>query len=400
MSSVDYDRLRKYTDIPSVAEALLTKNEREFRLSLTLKFGTEQVLCADCFLVYHCTVRGPAKGGIRFSPGVTLEETCDLAERMTWKTALAGIPFGGGKSGIQMDPKSLSRFEKTAVLKEYVHMLSLEIKNGFYIPAPDMGTGPSDMAIIFGETHIPESVTGKPPRVGGLPGRSEATGRGVQHIVLHAFHDILHKDPRGGVVAVQGFGNVGSHAARFLHDAGVNVVAVSDVSGAIHDPDGLDIPRLMGYVQEHGTLDGAPGHSISNEELLALDVDVLCPCAMENQITADNARDVKASAIVEGANGPTTFEADGILDSRKIPVVPDILANAGGVIASYVEWRQGKSGSITDTKETFDTVEERISLAFEKALALSEEHGIPLRVASQTLAGSELVQSMRDRDWI
>jgi len=400
VSSIDFDLLRRYTDIPSAAEQLLSKPEREITFNLTLKLAANQLLQADSYVVFFNTVRGAAKGGLRMAAGVTLEETRDLAERMVWKTALARIPFGGGKSAIAIDPGRLSRFEKTAVLKEYVHMIWLELDHGTYIPAPDMGTNETDMAVIYGELHRPECVTGKPPRVGGLPGRREATGRGVSHVVLRALRDILGQSSAGATVAIQGFGNVGSHTALFLHEAGLKVVAVSDITGGLYDPDGLDVPALVRYARENGSLDGFPGKRISNAELLASQVDVLCPCACEDQITGDNAAEVRARVVVEGANGPTTAEADRILNERKIPAVPDILANAGGVIASYVEWRQAKSGAITDKEETFATVDDRLSVAFDDMLRLAGEKKCSLRTACQVAAAEELVATLRDRDWI
>jgi glutamate dehydrogenase (NAD(P)+) len=394
MSSVDFEQLRRHTDIPPAAELLLSKPERQISFNLNLKIAPNQLLQADSYVVFFNTARGPAKGGIRVAPDVTLEETLDLAERMVWKTALARIPFGGGKSGIVLDPAKLTRFEKTAVIKEYVHMISLELKNGMYVPAPDMGTDQTDMAVIFGEIHLPECVTGKPPRVGGLPGRREATGRGVSHAAILVLRDMLKKEPADATAAVQGFGNVGSYTALFLHETGVKVLAVSDVTGGRQDANGLDVPALFQYAQENGSLDGAPGKKMSTE------VDLLCPCAKEDQITGDNARDVKAAAIVEGANGPTTPEADAVLDDRKIPTVPDILVNAGGVIASYVEWRQAKSGAITERAETFATVENRIGIAFEDMLRTAREKGCSLRTACQISAVEELVASLRDREWI
>ena len=400
MSNIDYGLLRKYTDISATAEQLLSRPEKETYFNLSLKIGPDKVIQADSYVVYFNTVRGPAKGGIRMAPDVTLDETRDLAERMLWKTALARIPFGGGKSGIAIDPKKLSRFEKTAVIKEYVHVMNLDLRYGVYVPAPDMGTDATDMAVIFGELHIPECVTGKPPRVGGLPGRREATGRGVSHAALLALEDALKKRPKGATAAVQGFGNVGSYAALFLHEAGVKVVAVSDLTGGRCSPKGLDIPALFTYAAKNGSLDGAPGKHISNEELLLSKVDVLAPCARENQITRDNARKVRAAAVVEGANGPTTAEADVILNERRIPVVPDILANGGGVIASYVEWRQAKSGSITDKDETFEVVEDRIGIAFEDMRRVAADKKVPFRTACQISAAEELVASLRDRDWI
>jgi len=400
MSTVDFDALMAYTDIPQAAVQLLSKPEREIYFNLNLKLGPNQLLQADSYLSIYNTCRGPAKGGLRIAADVTLEHTRDLAERMVWKTALARIPFGGGKSAIALAPAQLGRFEKTAVIKEYVHMLSLELRNGMYVPAPDMGTDLTDMAIIFGELHIPECVTGKPPRVGGLPGRREATGRGVSHTVLLLLREVLKKDARRATAAVQGFGNVGSYTALFLHQAGVKVVGVSDLTGGRWDKDGLDIPALFRYATTAGSLDGAPGKKISNAELLASEVDVLCPCAREDQITEDNARDVRATAVVEGANGPTTPAADVVLDERKLPVVPDILANTGGVVASYVEWRQAKSGAITEIEETFATVENRIGVAFVEMLSKAKEHGCSFRTACQVSAAEELVMSLRDRDWI
>ena len=400
MSNVDFDLLRQYTEIPSAAEQLLGASEREIYFNLNLKTEPNQILQANTYVVYYNTVRGPAKGGIRMASDVTLEETRDLAERMVWKTALARIPFGGGKSGITIDPGTLTRFEKTAVIKEYVHMMSLELKHGLYVPAPDMGTNATDMAVIFGELHISESVTGKPPRVGGLPGRREATGRGVSHAVLLLLSEVLKKSPDSATAAVQGFGNVGSYTAQFLRQAGVKVVAVSDITGGRFDPDGLDIPALAEYARTNGSLDGAPGQQISNEALLLADVDVLVPCAKEDQITTEIARRLKAVAVVEGANGPTTPDADQVLNKRNIPLVPDILANAGGVVASYVEWRQAKSGAITEESETFEVVENRIGIAFREMLNAAEEKHVSFRTACQISAAQELVESLRDRDWI
>jgi glutamate dehydrogenase (NAD(P)+) len=400
MSNIDYGMLRKYTAINASAEQLLSRPEKETYFNLNLKIGPDKLIQADSYVVYFNTVRGPAKGGIRMALDVTLDETRDLAERMVWKTALARIPFGGGKSGIAIDPKKLSRFEKTAIIKEYVHVMNLDLREGIYVPAPDMGTDATDMAVIFGELHIPECVTGKPPRVGGLPGRREATGRGVSHAALLTLKSALKKSPKGATAAVQGFGNVGSYTALFLHEAGVKVVAVSDVSGGRYDPKGLDIPALFAYAGKNGSLDGAPGKHISNDELLLVKADLLLPCARENQITRDNARMIRAAAIVEGANGPTTAEADVILNERKIPVVPDILANGGGVVASYVEWRQAKSGSITAKSETFEVVEDRIGIAVEDMLRVAAEKKVSFRTACQISAAEELVASLRDRDWI
>jgi glutamate dehydrogenase/leucine dehydrogenase len=400
-SVVDFEALRKFITVPATAELLLSKPEKEIHFSLTLNVGTDSLIRGDCYVVYHCTARGPAKGGLRMSAHVTLEETRRLAELMSLKTALAGIPFGGGKSCLSVDPSKLSRFEKTAVLKEYVHMIHLELEHGCYIPAPDMGTGPIDMAVMFGETHMPESVTGKPPRIGGLPGRLEATGRGVSQAALLTLGRILRKAPAQATAAVQGFGNVGSHAVLFLGEAGVKVVAVSDMTGGVRNEDGLDLRALREHAARAGGVGGFPGgEAIGNEELLALDVDLLLPCALEDVLTEQNAADVRAAAVVEGANGPTTAGAEAVLADRGITVVPDILANAGGVIASYVEWRKAKSGALTTKEETFALVDERTEKAFADMLEMARDKGCSLRMACFAIAVQELVQSMHERGWI
>jgi len=398
--NIDFDSLRKYLPVPESAARLLSRTEREICFDLNLVRDDGSLIEADCFLVFANTVRGPAKGGIRFSSTVTLEETRDLAERMVYKCALTGIPFGGGKSGIAMDPKTLTQFEKVATIKEYVHMIGLELRAGMYIPAPDLGTTPRDMAVIYGETHVAESVTGKPPRVGGLPGRREATGRGVCHATRLALERVFGQDVAGRTVAVQGFGNVGSWTCRFLQLAGAKVVAMSDVSGAVFCGDGVDLDGAERHVEDGSMLSDFPGEHMSNEELLALDVDVLIPAAVENVLNADTAPKIAARLVVEAANGPTTQEADAILNERGIPVVPDILANSGGVIASYVEWRQAKSGSLTEASETYRTVEDRLGSAFRRTTDAQDRHKVSMRTASQIVAVGEIILSMRDRAWI
>jgi len=354
MPSIDFDRLARLTDIPDNARKLLERSEKQVTLNLNIRSASGDLVMGDVYVVYHNTARGPAKGGIRISPSVTLEETRDLAERMVWKTALVKIPFGGGKSGICIDPTQLSLFERNEVMREYVHIIESDLLDGVYIPAPDLGSGPQDMAVIYGQTHLLTSVTGKAPRVGGLPGRKEATGRGVAFTASLGLERTLGEKVAGTTVAVQGFGNVGSYAALFLHQMGAKVVAVSDVSTGVYNGDGLDIEKLMSYAGKAAALESANvGDRITNEELLALDVDVLVPSAIENVLTAENAPKVKARLVVESANGPTTPEADVILDEMGVIALPDILANAGGVIASYIEWRNAKSGSITDREEVF-----------------------------------------------
>jgi len=399
-AGIDFDELRRYVQIPVAAEVLLGKPEKEIHFSLNLKCAPETIIEADCYVVYHNTARGPAKGGLRFSEGVTLEETRALAQLMTLKTALVGIPFGGGKAAVAMDPHKLTPFEKTAVIKEFVHMIRHELEHGEYIPAPDLGSNPADMAAILGETHMPESVTGKPPRIGGLPGRLEATGRGVTKAALLTLDSLLHKEPSQATAAIQGFGNVGSYTAVFLQQAGVKIVAVSDITGGTYNERGLDIRALAQYVSERGGVCGFPGgEALTNEELLSLAVDLLVPCAREDVLHASNATQVRAAAVVEGANHPTTPEADKILQDRNVLVIPDILSNAGGVIASYVEWHKGKSGALSRMDETFELVDDRISQSFLRMLQKSKHYGCSFRTACMCAAVEELVNAMKDRNW-
>lgn len=401
MSVVELDQLGAYVDVPTSARHLLDKSEKEIKCTLSMRLDDGSLIEADCFVVYHCCVRGPAKGGIRMDAAVTMEETRELAERMTYKSALAGIPFGGGKSGIGIAPGRLTRFQKTALLREYCHVLRHELEHSEYIPAPDMGTNATDMAVIFGRLDRLDVVTGKPPRIGGLPGRNEATGKGVACVCEWSSEQFLGGDLKGKRVAVQGFGNVGSWTAVFLAGQGARVVAVSDVHGGVYDAEGLDLDRLRAAVAEGvplGQLAGA--HAIGNDDLLRLDVDILVPAASGDQIDGDVAKDVRARLIVEGANGPITPSGDGVLEERGITVVPDILANAGGVVASYVEWRNAKSGSITDKEDTYDTITRTLDKAYRRVVGQAKESRIPLRTAAHAVAVKEVVEAMKDRGWI
>ena len=401
MTAMNLEKIGPHVNLPKSARTLLENPEQSTTFRLTLRISEDRVICADTHVVYYSTVRGAAKGGIRMSLAVTPEEVTDLAERMVWKTALVGVPFGGGKSGICIDPADLTPLEKTAVLKEYVHLLHNDLEHGLYVPAPDMGTNAADMAVIFGEMHIAESVTGKPPRIGGLPGRREATGRGAAHAARLAAEQILGKPIDQCTVAVQGFGNVGSWSARFLEEMGAKIVAVSDVHGGLHNGNGLDMAALTtDRINGNGLLAATAGDAITNADLLTLDVDLLIPAAIENVLTSENAEAVRARCIVEGANGPTTSDADEILTKRGIPIVPDILANAGGVIASYVEWRQGKSGSLTEATETYKTIEVQIEKAFGAMCKVAKEKTIAYRTAAEILSLREVVAAMHDRRWI
>ncbi len=409
MNTIDFSQVKQVVEVPDAAERLLSKSEKEISFSLNLllhpsgrdaRCTDAELVEADAFVVYHNTARGPAKGGLRIWPTVTLEHTRTLAELMTWKTALVGIPFGGGKSGIRLDPRTLSRVSKTAIIKEYVHMISAELHSGAYVPAPDLGSTDADMAVIYGETHRPESVTGKPPRVGGLPGRREATGFGVCHITALASEALLGRNVEGLRVAVQGFGNVGRWTCRFLHERGAKLVAVSDITGGVYRDQGLDLDQLEQHVARTGGVAEGPGDRITNADLLAMEVDILIPAAVEGVLTEENAGAVKAKLVVEAANDPITPAGEQVLLDNGLPVVPDILANSGGVVASYVEWHQAKSGAITRARETYHTVAEQLEAAFHRVSELAKEKRISQRLAAQAVAVEELVATMKDRGWI
>lgn len=394
-SVLNFDSVGRHINLPNDARQLLERPEQE--LKINLNFMSEgRMVRADAFLVIHSSVRGPGKGGIRMAPDVDLEETRRLAELMTYKCALVKIPFGGAKSGIAIDGKTINSVERRLVLDEYVKALDPYISRGIYVPAPDMGTGPHDMALIYGCTHVPESVTGKPPRVGGLPGREEATGYGVYINSILAAREHLKKDISQCTVAIQGFGNVGSWTARFLANAGARVIAVSDIDYACISEKGLPIEELS----TNGKLKGWNGERIGRDEILTLPVDILIPAAKGGIINEALASEIQAKLIVEAANDPTSQEADAVLADRGITVIPDILANSGGVIASYVEWRQGKSGSITDRTETYDIIEKQITKAYEGVSELARDKEIGVRLASHALSVDELVKSMSDRSLI
>lgn len=400
MRVISPSSIERIAHIPLRAVRLLERAEKEMTIFLNVRVDDETTIMADAFLVYHNTARGPAKGGIRFASNLTLSEVRDLAKKMTWKTALTGIPFGGGKSGISVDPKSLTPYAKREIIREFVHLIRNELISGSYIPAPDLGTGPREMAVIYGELHIPECVTGKPVSVGGVPGREEATGRGVATASCLAAEYILDRKISNCRVAIQGFGNVGSWSARFLSSMGARIVAISDSKGGTFREKGLDVEELLAHKRKTGSVVNFADRNISNEELLSLDVDILIPAAVQNVLNEKTAGKVKAKVIVEGANGPTTNEGDEILREKDIPVIPDILANSGGVIASYIEWRSAKSGSMTSSLEVYETIDERIKFAFERTRRLAEEEGMVFRDAAMALAVREVVRAMEERGWI
>jgi glutamate dehydrogenase (NAD(P)+) len=335
---------------------------------------------------------GPAKGGIRFHPSVTLDEVKALAAWMTWKCALAHIPFGGGKGGVVCDPTRMSRRELEAVTRRYVAEIMDAIGPEKDIPAPDVNTNEQIMAWFMDtySMHVGHTetavVTGKTLELGGSLGRREATGRGVM-IAAREIAKHLGFSLQGARVAVQGFGNVGSIAAELIAQQGAHVVAVTDWMGGVYNDKGLDVPKVHDFVSQHRTVNGFPGgEPIDNEKMFALDVDILVPAALENQITMENARDVKARVIIEGANGPTTPEAHRHLHSRGITVVPDILANSGGVTVSYFEWVQDRHGYFWSEQEVNTRLEAKMCEAIDAVLRTAAKYKTDLRTAAYIVA--------------
>ena len=401
---LDFNALEKVVEVPVQIKKILERPEKETRFTINVVDEAGKLHSFDAYVVYHNRSRGPAKGGIRLSDTVTMEETGVLAELMTYKTALVKLPFGGGKSGICMCPPKYSRVVRENAIREFVKVIRADLDQDLYVPAPDMGSGAREMAVIYREmNNRPEVVTGKPVGIGGLPGRTEATGYGVSTATREGVNNILGREIAGARVAIQGFGNVGSWAARFLAEQGAKVVAVADISGGYYDENGLDVVAmqeaalakggcLLSELKDHGF-----GQNITNDELLTMEVDVLIPAARENVITEKNAKDVKAKLIVEAANGPITPEADAILGAKDLKIVPDILANSGGVIGSYVEWRKGKRGSIVYVQKTLTTIERLITRSMEDVLGLAKEKEISLRLAAQGIALQEVVQATKER---
>jgi glutamate dehydrogenase (NAD(P)+) len=355
------------------------------------------------YRVTHNVARGPSKGGIRYHPGVTLEETKALAMWMTWKCALMELPFGGAKGGVICNPKQLSVAELEGMTRRYTTEIITQIGPEKDIPAPDVGTSSQVMAWIFDTYSMNKGysvlgvVTGKPVHVGGSLGREKATGRGAGFCVREALRR-RGRDVAGTRVAVQGFGNVGRYLAELLQEAGATIVGLSDSTGGIVSPNGIDVLAAVAYKAEHGALAGFPGtDEVTNEELLALDCDVLAPCALEQVITRDNAADVKASIVCEGANGPVTVEADEILDDKGVLVLPDILANAGGVVVSYFEWVQGLQEYFWKEEEVNDRMDDIITRAFAETWDLHERRSVSMRQAAYALGVGRVAEATTTR---
>jgi glutamate dehydrogenase (NAD(P)+) len=379
----------------------LSKPKRVLYVSVPVRMDDGTIQVFDGFRVQHNTTLGPAKGGIRYHIDVNLAETSALAMLMTLKNSLVGLPLGGAKGGVRCDPNKLSRKEKQALTRRYTTEISMLLGPEKDIPAPDIGTDAQTMAWLM-DTYsqqvghaVPGVVTGKPIEIGGSLGRVDATGRGVVYTVIEASKRLrldLNDKTR---VAIQGFGNVGYHSAKILSDVGCSIVAVSDVSGGIYNTKGVAIEELRAYIAQNKTVKGFPGGDfVSNDELLELDVDILIPAALSGQITEKNADKIKCKILAEGANGPTSPEADAILFDKGVFTIPDILANSGGVIVSYFEWVQGLQKFFWSEKDVNNKLWEIISNAFNRVYDFHSGNKMDMRHSAIAVSLERLSKAM------
>ena len=398
-----YEQALPYADVEEVAAERLRYPERSLVVSVPVQLDSGRWAVFPGYRVQHSTVLGPTKGGVRYDPEVTLGECAALAMWMTWKCALLRLPYGGAKGGVRCSPKELSPGELQKITRRFTSELLPIIGPQEDIPAPDMATNEQTMAWMM-DTYsmqvghaVPEIVTGKPISLGGSLFRHEATGAGVVMVVDRACRRLGWKlsDQR---CVVQGFGNVGGIAAAELEALGATVIAVSDVSGGVHDEGGLDVEALRRFAEQHGSLaEWVDGDRITNEELLELPCDVLVLAAREDQLHVDNAPRIQARLIAEGANGPTSLEADRILAERGIPVLPDVLTNAGGVTVSYFEWVQDLGRLFWDRREIRAKLADQLADAFDRVWALAEDRGLTLRSAALVGGIREVAGALRSR---
>jgi glutamate dehydrogenase/leucine dehydrogenase len=399
-----FDKAVELLGISDEMYYILKVPARQVTVGLPITMDNGSIRVFEGHRVLHSNILGPGKGGIRFDPDVNLDEIRALAAWMTWKCAVVDIPYGGAKGGIACNPREMSAGEMERLMRAYTVAMLDVFGPDRDIPAPDMGTGPREMAWLMDEYSkakgmtVNAVVTGKPLVLGGSLGRTEATGRGVM-VSAMAGMDKLKINPYKSTAAVQGFGNVGSHAAALLQERGVMIKAISDISGAYYNDKGIDIEGAIKFRElNKGTLENFPGaERISNEDLLTLDVDVLVPAAKEDVINNENAQYIQAKMIVEGANGPTSASADDIINDKGILVVPDILANAGGVTVSYFEWVQNRIGY----KWTLDRVNRRsdriMKDAFDKVFLTSQQYKVPMRIAAYIVAIKKVADTYKFR---
>jgi len=397
------DEAARIMNLDQAVHEVLKSPRRALEVSVPTRMDDGSIKVFTGYRVHHNTSRGPSKGGIRYHPAVTLEEVKALAMWMTWKCAVVGIPFGGAKGGVVVDPSELSRKELERMSRRYAYEIIPLIGPERDIPAPDLGTDEQVMAWIM-DTYstregfsVPGVVTGKPLAIGGSAGRPRATSRGVMYVTLATLKH-LGMPVEDARIVIQGFGNVGGGTVEFLHQAGCKIIGVSDEQGGVYNPEGLSPTGLRAYDQETGTIFGYEGgERISNAELLELDCDVLIPAAIEGQLTEANADRVRASVIVEAANGPTTPEGDEIFEERGIPVVPDILANAGGVTVSYFEWVQDLQAYYWQEDEVNDRLRMIMEKAYVDVLALAEDRKVPMRTAATILGVGRVAEAHTTR---
>jgi glutamate dehydrogenase (NAD(P)+) len=387
-----FDHAAKLLDLDPDLYKVLRVPNREITIYIPVFMDDGRIEVFTGYRVQHNFARGPAKGGIRYAPDVTLDEVRALAAWMTWKCAVVNIPFGGAKGGIICDPAQMSQSELERMTRRYTAELIDFIGPERDVPAPDMNTNEQTMAWIMDtysmhQRHtVTAVVTGKPIDLSGSQGRREATGRGLLFVVNEAVRKLGMK-AAGTRVVVQGSGNVGGIAARLMHETGYRIVAISDIHGGIYNPKGLNIPDVMQHLEKHRSFEKYPGtEPVSNHELLELDCEVLLPAATENQITSHNANRIKCRILAEGANGPTTAAADGILESKGVFVIPDILANAGGVTCSYFEWVQDRMGYFWKEDQVIERLNDIMVASFNDVVKYAESHGVNNRIAAYMLA--------------
>ena len=397
-----FERAADYLSLDPGTRQLLSQPKRQLTVSIPIKMDNKKIKVFTGHRVQHSIARGPSKGGIRFHPGVTLDEVKALAMWMTWKCAVVNIPFGGAKGGITVDPKKLSLGENERLTRRYTSEIAIVLGHDRDIPAPDVYTTPQHMAWIMDTFSMTQGystlgvVTGKPIPLGGSAGRNEATAEGC-FVAIDEAAKRMRLKLKGATAAVQGFGNAGAHVARFLEEAGAKVVAVSDSRGGVYDKKGLRMELVNAAKEKKGSVTGLRGQKISNEELLELPVDVLVPAALEGVITRENAPRVKAKIIAEAANGPTTPDADDILRSNGAVVIPDILANAGGVTVSYFEWVQDLYSFFWETDMVRTQLERTVRRAYDDVAETARRHDTDLRTGALILAVGRVEEATRLR---
>ena len=397
-SEVYFHTAADHLKISDRMRALMLTPERDVKVQLAIRLDSGEIGTFVGYRVQHDGARGPMKGGLRYHPEVDDEEVQTLAQLMTWKTAVVDLPYGGAKGGIAVDPRSLSSGELERLTRKFVDQIHDMVGPDTDIPAPDMGTNSQVMAWFMNQYQKyhgfqPACVTGKPLELHGCEGREEATGRGVVIIANRLFHQ-LGQELKGKTVALQGFGNVGTYTAKFLHERGAKVIAVTDVRGGCANPNGLDIPKLTEYAKSNNGVQGFPDSlPLTNEQLFATKCDLLIPAALGGQLTATTAPLIQAKYVVEAANDPTTPEADQIFHERGILVVPDILANAGGVTVSYFEWVQNRSVVHWPLEEIRAKLEIKMTAAFDAVWKIAAERKVPLRTAAYILGIGRVAQA-------